>query len=179
MWNFPLFVTMWNVPRSTSYVTTVVFLLSSVTFSSSTGKSHPPLVRYLAIYLWHKIKKGIKRTTAKIDGSDRCPVKNVTYAFDNLVQFLRRFRSTERCPFSYKTVVLSIRIQRIFGIVWSHCSLCHECLYWDESSKHPVKHVKLLLSSSLFVEIMNEKKIYIACLKAYKCMLNLPRLTEN
>ena len=28
-------------------------------------------------------------------------------------------------------------------------------------------------------EWMNEKKIYIACLKAYKCMLNLPRLAEN
>jgi len=26
---------------------------------------------------------------------------------------------------------------------------------------------------------MNEKKIYIARLKAYKCMLNLPRLAEN
>jgi len=26
---------------------------------------------------------------------------------------------------------------------------------------------------------MNEKKIYIASLKAYKCMLNLPRLAEN
>ena len=25
---------------------------------------------------------------------------------------------------------------------------------------------------------MNEKKIYIARLKAYKCMLNLPRLAE-
>ena len=28
-------------------------------------------------------------------------------------------------------------------------------------------------------EWMNEKKIYIARLKAYKCMLNLPRLAEN
>ena len=26
---------------------------------------------------------------------------------------------------------------------------------------------------------MNEKKIYIAHLKAYKCMLKLPRLAEN
>jgi len=28
-------------------------------------------------------------------------------------------------------------------------------------------------------EWMNEKKISIAHLKAYKCMLNLPRLAEN
>jgi len=28
-------------------------------------------------------------------------------------------------------------------------------------------------------EWMNEKKIYIARLKAYKCMFNLPRLAEN
>jgi len=28
-------------------------------------------------------------------------------------------------------------------------------------------------------EWMNEKKIYIARLKAYKCMINLPRLAEN
>ena len=36
-------------------------------------------------------------------------------------------------------------------------------------------------SSSVFIglpAVMNEK-IYIARLKAYKCMLNLPRLTEN
>jgi len=28
-------------------------------------------------------------------------------------------------------------------------------------------------------EWMNEKKIYIARIKAYKCVLNLPRLAEN
>jgi len=28
-------------------------------------------------------------------------------------------------------------------------------------------------------EWMNEKKIYIARLQAYKCMLNLPRLAEH
>jgi len=41
-------------------------------------------------------------------------------------------------------------------------------------------HVRLLLISNRFVlSWMKEKKIYIALLKACKCMLNLPRLAEN
>ena len=34
-------------------------------------------------------------------------------------------------------------------------------------------------SGNVVNEWMNKKKIYKARLKAYKCMLNLPRLAEN